>query len=116
YLAVNTNKEEDIARKVVERFFPYWGFSWVVGSSALMPKKPDQSGARMIANKLGVLPEECIYIGDSEVDIMTAKNANMHSVGVLWGFRTENELIQAGAQSIIRRPLELLSVLGLERI
>ncbi|NSW91911.1 MAG: HAD family hydrolase, partial [Firmicutes bacterium] len=42
YLAVNTNKEEDIARKVVERFFPYWGFSWVVGSSALMPKKPDQ--------------------------------------------------------------------------
>ena len=66
----------------------------------------------LIADKLGVEPSQCIYIGDSNVDIQTAKNADMYAVGALWGFRSREELIRAGADAVISDPMELMKILS----
>lgn len=109
-LGVNTNKNEDIAKLIVDKYFPGY-FSCLVGGRTSLPRKPDPAGAILIANELGVHPTECIYMGDSDVDIKTAKNANMYAVGALWGFRSREELIGAGADMVISEPMELLKVL-----
>ena len=64
-----------------------------------------------IINELGVKPEECLFIGDSGMDMAVSKNAGCVGVGVLWGFREEDELRQNGADYIVSKPNEILSVL-----
>ena len=59
---------------------------------------------------LNIKEDECIYVGDSDVDVNTAKNAGVKSVGVAWGFRGEGELREAGADFIIKTPIELLKI------
>jgi len=109
-LGVNTNKNEDIAKLIIDKYFPGY-FSYMAGGRDSMPKKPDPSGALLIAEKLGVSPSQCIYLGDSDVDIKTAKNAKMYAVGALWGFRSREELIRAGADAVIAEPMELLKII-----
>lgn len=109
-LGVNTNKNEDIAKLIVDKYFPGC-FSFMVGGRASVPKKPDPAGAILIATEFGVDPAQCIYMGDSNVDIKTARNANMFAVGALWGFRSREELIRAGADTVISEPMELLKIL-----
>ena len=75
--------------------------------------KPDPAGALATAEKLGVSPDEVLYLGDTATDMCCAKNAGMHPVGVLWGFRTEDELRSAGAEFIIEDPAEVLQILHL---
>lgn len=58
--------------------------------------------------KLEVTKEECLYVGDSEVDIRTGRNAGVTTIGVTWGFRTRETLLEAGAETIIDMPEELL--------
>lgn len=108
-LGVNTNKKEDIAQCILDKYF-YGYFSYMIGGRASLPHKPDPMAALLIAEKLGVKPEQCIYIGDSDVDILTAKNASMYAVGASWGFRGREELIGAGADRVISHPMELLQL------
>lgn len=112
-LAVNTNKNEDIAQLILDKYFPGY-FSCLAGGRTSVPKKPDPAGALLIADKLGISSSECIYLGDSDVDIKTAKNAGMYAVGALWGFRSREELIQAGADAVINEPMELMKILNEE--
>ena len=79
---------------------------------ARTPTKPNPFTALEIAKKLGVKPSECLFLGDTNVDIFTAKNAGMTSVGVLWGFRTRNELVQAGADYIAENSHVILQLIG----
>ena len=67
-------------------------------------------GSRRIVG--GVAVEACYFIGDSDVDIFTAVNAGMHPVGVRWGFRPVEELREAGAETILETPADLLALLG----
>lgn len=110
-LGVNTNKNEDIAKLIIDKYFTGY-FSYLVGARTSLPKKPDPAGAVLIANKLGVNAGQCVYLGDSDVDIKTAKNANMYAVGALWGFRSKDELISAGADTVINNPMELMEILN----
>lgn len=109
--AVDTNKVDDVARLIIERFFPDFRFSCVMGSKPGLPHKPDPARANLIAGQLGMLPEQCIYLGDSEVDIMTAKNAGMISVSAAWGFRKVEDLVSAHAVNIIQEPRKLVDLL-----
>jgi phosphoglycolate phosphatase len=77
-----------------------------------LPRKPDPAAARAIAEALGVVPERCVYLGDSDVDMQTARAAGMVAIGATWGFRSEAELRQAGADHMIDTPGELLTLLG----
>lgn len=110
-LAVCTNKPDNVAHFVVNTIFGADCFDMVAGVIDGMPTKPDPYNALRIADKLGVTPDECIFLGDTNVDISTAKNAKMTAVGVLWGFRAQTELIQAGADYIIDAPHKLLQLI-----
>jgi phosphoglycolate phosphatase len=88
-----------------------WQFDYVLGAQPSIPQKPDPAGALLISHELGINAEEFIYLGDSSIDMRTAVNTNMYSVGALWGFQTADEILAAGAQKLIRRPLELLAIL-----
>ena len=72
-----------------------------------VPRKPDPTVALAIAEKIGVPPERFVYVGDSGVDMDCASRAGMRAVGVLWGFRPQEELLENGAEWLIRHPGEL---------
>ena len=109
-LAVCSNKPDNVVRGVISRVFAPDTFDCVRGAIDGGAVKPDPTLAIEIAGKLGARPDECLFIGDTNVDIFTAKNAGMTSVGVLWGFRDRAELEDAGADYIIAAPDELLQI------
>ena len=71
-------------------------------------RKPEPDGVWYLMEQMQVSKEECLYIGDSEVDAATGKNAGLKTIGVLWGFRDRKTLETAGADHLIERPEELL--------
>lgn len=109
-IAVVTNKAQDMANKVVTCAYGDI-FDLVIGMRDGILPKPDPTSALMAMNQLGVTPEECIFIGDSGMDVATAVNSGAVPVGVLWGFRKEDELLKSGAKYIISKPQELLDII-----
>ena len=110
-LAVLSNKPDPATREVTGKLFPDVPFREVRGDRAGTPKKPDPTAARAIAASLGIAPEACAFVGDSGVDVETAKRASMRAIGVLWGFRGRDDLEAAGADAIAERPADLLTLL-----
>lgn len=106
-LAVLSNKPTNIVEYVVRELFPAGLFSYVSGQRSDVPIKPSPEGALAIAERFGIVPKECVFIGDTNVDIKTGKNAGMKTVGVLWGFRGREELEQAGADVIVSQTSEI---------
>ena len=112
HLAVDTNKKFDQAAEIVEILIPGM-FEMVVGDGMYIPK-PDPEGALKIAAQFGICPEDILFVGDSDVDMRTAKNAGMTAVGVSWGYRDEETLRKTGADYIVNTPEELLALCGME--
>ncbi len=110
-LAVLSNKPHVQTKDVVAKFFGSDIFNYIQGQCDGIPRKPDPTAARMLAQQFGVSSQECIYVGDSDVDMETACAAGMKSVGVTWGFRSEEVLKQHGAKHMIHHPQELLSII-----
>ncbi len=95
-IAVLSNKQDAYVKKIVALLFPDGEITYAMGQTAL-PKKPDPTVPLMIAAELGASPDECAFIGDSDVDVLTAKNSGMYSVAVTWGYRPRSELSDADA-------------------
>lgn len=110
-LGVLSNKADEITQKIVERLFSNCTFDCVMGLSDAFPRKPETDSALYMCGELGVKPQEVLYIGDSGVDMELAQNADMYGIGVLWGFRTAEELKMNGAKQIIQNPQEILHYL-----
>lgn len=111
-LAVLSNKPHETTFQVIDRFFPNV-FECVRGGSSNIPLKPEPDGALEILRELSSQAAECAFIGDTAVDILTAKNMGAAlGVGVLWGFRGKEELILAGADAVVADKDELLLALG----
>jgi phosphoglycolate phosphatase len=110
-LAVFSNKADDLTQIIVQSLLPGIRFVKIVGARPDLPKKPDPSGARLISDLLEISPEQMIYLGDSDVDMQTARGAGMLAVGVLWGFRTKEELLLNGADHLLSDPFELMALL-----
>ncbi len=106
-LAVLSNKPDELVKPIVAAFFADDTFSVIRGLRDGFPRKPDPAGACAIASELGVKPRECVYLGDSDVDMQTARNAGMIAIGAGWGFRGRAELLRAGAARVIDDPGEL---------
>jgi phosphoglycolate phosphatase len=111
-LAVLSNKPHDATVLCVRELLPGIRFDAVVGQVDGRPKKPDPAGALAIAEQLGVLPKEVLYLGDTATDMKTAVGAGMYPVGVLWGFRTAGELQTHGARTLIARPEDVMALLN----
>ena len=107
-LAVLSNKPDDFTRLYGEAYLSPWPFRAIVGQREGVPRKPDPASALQIAHRLGVDPASCLFVGDSVVDIQTARNAGMVPVGVSWGFQPVDALRAAGARAILDRPSDLL--------
>ena len=110
--AVLSNKPHAQTVQVVQDVFGKELFSYVQGQCEGYPKKPDPTMVFAIARKLGRKIEECVYIGDSEVDIRTGSAAGMRTIGVTWGFRSKEELLEAGAVETVDDPLEILELIS----
>lgn len=100
-LAVLSNKPHSNTLDVIEKVFGPGVFDLVQGQSDLFPRKPAPDGALYLAEQFGAAPEDCIYVGDTGTDMKTGRAAGMYTVGVLWGFRDEAELLRDGADCII---------------
>ena len=110
-MAVLSNKMDNFTREMVKNLLGNWRFEEVLGAQPSIPRKPEPTGALLISRQCGVRPEEVLYLGDSNTDMQTAVNAGMYPVGALWGFQSADQLLAAGAQKLIAKPLELLTLL-----
>lgn len=108
--AVATNKDHAFSAELVESFFAN-SVDLVVGRRDGFPKKPDPYSVNLILEKLGINKNDTLYVGDSDVDMRTALNAGVCSCGVLWGFRTKNELIESGACRVAASAEELYRII-----
>jgi phosphoglycolate phosphatase len=91
-LAVLSNKPHSFTTEIVEKLFPDTNFAVVLGNRENLPHKPDPTGALEIATELGLTTQQCTIIGDSTMDIGTAKNAGMRSIAVTWGYHDKEQL------------------------
>ena len=107
-VAVVSNKPDATTKKLAEMFFP--GLP-AFGQRDDIPKKPAPQMVWRAMETLGVTAQEAVYVGDSEVDVATARNAGLPLVAVNWGFRTTEQLVEAGATEIVTSPEELLATL-----
>lgn len=110
-LTVLSNKPDDFTRLMVNHFLPHWRWSQVRGAHPDVPKKPDPRGALLIAEQLALAPQNFLYLGDTNIDMQTARAAGMCPIGVSWGFRTVKELDESGASAVLQHPLDLLKLL-----
>ena len=112
--AVVSNKPDEFVQRIVSQLFTDIPFDLVIGQSKAIPKKPDPTGVNQVLERLSVPKEECLYIGDSDVDVQTAQNAGIRCIGAAWGFRGEEELRNAGADAVVMHPMDVLELLGHE--
>lgn len=108
-LAVLSNKPHAQAVKVVRKIFGDRVFDYVSGQQEGIRRKPAPDGVWHILEALGAEASECLYVGDSEVDIETGKNAGLKTISVTWGFRSEQELREADPEHMIAKPADLLA-------
>lgn len=110
-LGVVTNKPHVNAVRLMKEYFGNYPFTHVIGQQEGLPQKPDPAGIFTLLSDWEIAPSECVYLGDSDVDMQTGNNAGCLTVGVLWGFRDKGELDENGAHHTIENPLELLDLL-----
>ena len=111
-LAVLSNKADDLTRRIVGALFDPGTFDVVMGAQRGLSLKPDPAVALLVGDRLGVPPERIAYLGDSGIDMRTATAAGMAAIGVAWGFRTRDELVENGAGAVLNHPLQVLALRG----
>lgn len=110
-LSVVSNKMNDYTQTMIKHYFPQVNFIYVTGELEGVDRKPDPTLTLEAINAMDLAKEHILYVGDTRVDMQTAHNAGLKSVGVTWGFRSQKELEDHHADYIIRTPKELLSLL-----
>ena len=114
-LAVLSNKPHLQTKDVVATFFGTDTFTCVQGQQEGIPRKPDPAAVFMIAKEMNVATEECLYIGDSDVDMQTGNAAGVTTIGVTWGFRSREVLKENGAVYIVDKAQEIISIVKGEK-
>jgi len=110
-LAVLSNKPDLFTQKCVSTYFAPYRFDPVFGQRPGVARKPDPQAVRAIMKYHDVSAKQTLFVGDSEIDIQTAQNAGIFSVGVAWGYRSPESLIAQGVDLLIDQPSDLLSFL-----
>lgn len=108
---VLSNKPDEFVNKMLAKLFPGITFNLAWGKKSDFAPKPDPASLFALLKELSVDKSDCIYVGDSNVDVITAKNAGVDFCGVLWGFRTKEELVTEGAEITVSTADELLKVI-----
>ena len=106
--AVLSNKPDEFVAQILKKVYPEHQFDIAWGKRANLPCKPDKTALLTMLSELGFSPSDCLYIGDSDVDVFTAKNAGVDMLGVEWGFRGRDELINTGADAVVSTAAQIL--------
>jgi phosphoglycolate phosphatase len=105
-VAIVSNKPDNAVKILCRQYFDG---VFALGESSRCPRKPAPDMVRLAMEAIGA--DRCIYVGDSEVDVLTAKNAGVPCLSVLWGFRDKDTLLAAGGEHFCETPAELLNAL-----
>ncbi|MDR1172068.1 MAG: HAD family hydrolase [Bacteroidales bacterium] len=110
-MAVLSNKADPLTQKICSELLKKWEFAAVMGANERFPRKPSPASALYISERMGIMPANTCYLGDSDVDMKTAIAAGFYPVGAGWGFRPKEELAESGAKHIIDHPMDLPGLL-----
>lgn len=105
--AVLSNKPDEFVDKILRKLYPNHSFAEAWGQKPQYKCKPDKEALHAMLSIYSIAPGECVYIGDSDVDVYTAQNSAVKMAGVSWGFRGKDELIRAGAPFVADTAEEL---------
>ena len=111
-LAILTNKPQMTTDKVCEKYLKNFGFDLVIGQRDGVPIKPDPTAVYSILTQLSADTKKTSFVGDGETDVMTAINAGVNGIAVLWGYRERWQLEEAGATVFANKPIDLLSLIN----
>lgn len=111
-IGVVSNKPHEITLDTIHHYFPETEFDFIHGQKDDVPKKPEPDIIKSFCKKYKIKPDEILYFGDTNTDMQFACNTGMFGVGVLWGFRTKDELTDSGAKATISNPKEILKFLS----
>ncbi|MCR5652258.1 MAG: HAD family hydrolase [Ruminococcus sp.] len=109
---VLSNKPDEFVAQILSNVYPNHSFTAAWGNRPEYPVKPDPSALLALLSEIGTEPCDCLYIGDSDVDVYTAQNAGVDMIGVEWGFRGREELLNAGAKRVVKTADEILRCLN----
>ena len=109
-MAVLSNKADELTQIVVESLMGRWNFEKIIGASDYIPAKPDPKGAEIIIESFNAPRKNILYVGDTGTDMLTAVATHLFPVGVTWGFRSANELIEKGARVLVDHPAEIFEI------
>lgn len=109
-ITVFSNKPHKQAVDTVEGIFGKGYFDMIQGEKESIPKKPNQAGALLVAQTMETEISQCLYIGDTDTDMQTGRNAGMDTVGVTWGFRDQEELEKYSPKFIVDHPREIQEI------
>ena len=109
-LNVLSNKQDEFVKLIVKKLFPDVKFDYILGQSEAFPTKPDPTAVLHIINEVGADIKSTAIVGDSNVDMVTAKNACIVPLGVSWGYRSSDILLENGAKHIFSDPSELVNI------
>lgn len=110
-LAIVTNKPEKAAQNVCKKHLSAYSFVKIAAQGDGCPLKPDPASTLKVIEEQGVKKEDCLFIGDGETDVLTAKNAGIDCVSALWGYRSRKQLTEAGAVKFARGYSELAKII-----
>ena len=114
-MAVLSNKEDAFAKSICRAIFGEDFFDQVSGQKSDVPKKPAPDGVIFMLEAFDVRADEAVLVGDTNVDILTAKNAGIHSIGACWGFRGREELETAGAEALAESPKDCRDIILVQK-
>lgn len=109
-LAIVSNKIDSAVQDLNNRYFPQVDIA--IGDRESLRRKPEPDSVFLALQELGRTREEAIYVGDSDVDLLTARNAGLPCISVLWGFRDKEFLVEHGATTFVEKPMEIIDVLS----
>jgi|YNPMSStandDraft_1061717.scaffolds.fasta_scaffold23964_1 phosphoglycolate phosphatase len=112
-MSVFSNKSHEFTIAMVQYYFPDIAFSVILGLQDSIPRKPDPCGALLIARTMGIEPSQIAMIGDSVTDIQMAHSCGMYSIGVSWGYRPLDVLIQHNPHAIAHIPADIMQIITL---
>ena len=109
-LGILSNKDDSLTRRIVATLLRDFSFAGVYGSSADVPPKPDTTGFNLLLEKTNLLPEQIMFVGDTAMDMELARTTGAFPLGVNWGYRSAEELKEAGAAAIAGKPQDILNL------
>lgn len=110
-LAIMTNKPQSATDKICGELLSHIPFVKIIGQSGQVKCKPDKTATENLLKEFNVAPQNAYFVGDGETDVLTAKNANLNGIAVLWGYRSKTQLKSVGATKFANEPKGLLSLI-----